>query len=173
LRHKSTQAALTSLLGVLRRTIPVPNTAFVSLLDITHPPTPVAKKGEKNDDSQGYLGTWNSGSDPKVMPRSKQRRASLNSVLFCVGRVVVVLFATILQGRLGMLHGTKIKSSAMAKIRAATKKRATKPPVGKDVYGGMAKLRDSSSVGGRFRGSVSGGMAHHSEVDFEFRAYET
>lgn len=122
------------------------------------------KKGGKNDDGQGYLGTWNSGSDPKV-PRSKQRRASLNSVPFCVGRVVVVLFVTSLLGRLGMLHGAKIKSSAMAKIRAATKKRATKPPVGKDVYGGMAKRSDSSSVGGRFRGSVSGGMAHHSEVD--------
>ena len=123
------------------------------------------KKGVKDDDGQGYLGTWQSGSDPKGLSPSKHRRASWKYFPHSVGRLVVVLMVAILLVHFATLHGTKMKSTAMARLRSLSKKHAVKPPIGKDVHGGMAKRSHDSAVGGKFGGSVAGGMAHHSVTD--------
>lgn len=113
------------------------------------------KKGGKDDDGQGYLGTWNRGSDPNMSPRFQQPQA--RSVY-----VLVVITLTIFLGRFVILDSPDLNSTAMRRIRAVGKKRATKEPItGRDIHGGMTKRTDDNSVGG----SVAGGMARHNVKD--------
>ncbi|KAI2508060.1 hypothetical protein MHU86_6352 [Fragilaria crotonensis] len=108
-------------------------------------------KGGKDDDGQGYLGTWNSGSDPKMLPSSMQPQARYKYVLVAITLIIVL-------GRLAILQSPKIKATTMRRIRAVVKKHATKRPIaGIDIHGGMTKRSDGSAVGG----SVAGGMARH------------
>jgi hypothetical protein len=120
------------------------------------------KKGGKDDDGQGYLGMWNGSSDPKLVPRSKQRQALWKSVLCSVSGFFFVMTLTILLVRLALLHGPKLQHKAMGRIRAVTTRKSQIHVSGKDVRGGMAKRNDVSTIVDSGGGTIVGGMAHHS-----------
>jgi hypothetical protein len=131
------------------------------------------RKGAKDEEGQGYLGAWNTssvGSNPRKIPRSKQRVQFWKSILFSVAGFFFVMTLVILLFRLAYMHGPNLKPT-VARIRGGMRNKNGSKPVdtadidGIDVHGGMAvrKGYDTTSSGV----TVSGVMSKHSVNEME------
>jgi hypothetical protein len=123
--------------------------------------------GSKDDDEQGYLGTWDPKINRKLVPRSKRQQVLWQSVICSVSGLFFIMTLTILLLRLTWLHAPTIRASAIGKLRAVAKRQgfSNKKKIDSGnalVLGGMTKRMEEREGGGST--SVVGGMAQH-DVD--------
>jgi hypothetical protein len=120
--------------------------------------------GSKDDDEQGYLGTWDPNINRKLVPRSKRQQFLWQSVICSVSGLFFIMTLTILLIRLTWLHAPSIRATAVGKLRAVAKRQGLSHKQKIDtgnavVLGGMTKRMEDSEGGGTT--SVVGGMAQH------------